>query len=275
MSCALFVPQKLTRRGRTSRFCSKGGGGLLSGNVIYLICHLSISCKLRVLCRAIISGIESCKNTGLLLMLLLVADIQVGIGRLPLPHYGTISPENKGGHHMTFGTRLQQIRKAAGLSQEQLADLINMSRQAISKWETDQAVPDIEKVSLLCDIFKISADELLGNENLSQHESTNGKLEGCVKMNIKKRYFTAGWITALAGTVLLILEYFSLFFLRAMAIRLDVEKGNSLGYYNDPMHYASIQPMPIIFGVTIAVIVIGIVIAVFSAGFMRTKEKKS
>ena len=176
---------------------------------------------------------------------------------------------------MTFGTKLQQIRKAAGLSQEQLADLINMSRQAISKWETDQATPDIEKVSLLCDIFKISADELLGNENLSQHESANGKLEGYVKMNVKKRYFTVGWITALAGTVFLILEYFSLFFLRAMAIRLDVEKGNSLGYYEDPMHYASIQPMPIIFGVTIAVIVIGIVIAVYSAGLMRANEKKS
>ena len=215
------------------------------------------------------------KNRKISLVLPLVADIQVEIGRLPLPHYSTIFSENKGGHHMTFGTKLQQIRKAAGLSQEQLADLINMSRQAISKWETDQAAPDIEKVSLLCDIFKISADELLGNENLSQHESTNGKLEGCVKMNIKKRYFTAGWITALAGTVLLILEYFSLFFLRAMAIRLDVETGIGLGYYNDPMEYASIQPMPIIFRVTIAVIVIGIVIAVYSAGFMRTKEKQS
>ena len=215
------------------------------------------------------------KNRKISLVLPLVADIQVEIGRLPLPHYSTIFSENKGGHHMTFGTKLQQIRKAAGLSQEQLADLINMSRQAISKWETDQAAPDIEKVSLLCDIFKISADELLGNENLSQHESTNGKLEGCVKMNVKKRYFTAGWITALAGTVLLILEYFSLFFLRAMAIRLDVETGIGLGYYNDPMEYASIQPMPIIFRVTIAVIMIGIVIAVYSAGFMRTKEKQS
>ena len=215
------------------------------------------------------------KNRKISLVLPLVADIQVEIGRLPLPHYSTIFSENKGGHHMTFGTKLQQIRKAAGLSQEQLADLINMSRQAISKWETDQAAPDIEKVSLLCDIFKISADELLGNENLSQHESTNGKLEGCVKMNVKKRYFTAGWITALAGTVLLILEYFSLFFLRAMAIRLDVETGIGLGYYNDQMEYASIQPMPIIFRVTIAVIVIGIVIAVYSAGFMRTKEKQS
>ena len=146
------------------------------------------------------------KNRKISLVLPLVADIQVEIGRLPLPHYSTIFSENKGGHHMTFGTKLQQIRKAAGLSQEQLADLINMSRQAISKWETDQAAPDIEKVSLLCDIFKISADELLGNENLSQHESTNGKLEGCVKMNVKKRYFTAGWITALAGKVIIILE---------------------------------------------------------------------
>ena len=204
------------------------------------VCAFHVNCGFYVERLSVAS--KSCKNAGLSLMLLLVADIQVEIGRLPLPHYGTIFPENKGGHHMTFGTKLQQIRKAAGLSQEQLADLINMSRQAISKWETDQATPDIEKVSLLCDILKISADELLGNENLSQHESTNGKLEGCVKMNIKKRYFTAGWITALAGTVLLILEYFSLFFLRAMAIRLDVEKGNSLGYYNDPMKYASIQP---------------------------------
>lgn len=173
---------------------------------------------------------------------------------------------------MTFGTRLQQIRKASGLSQEQLADLLNMSRQAISKWETDQATPDIEKLSLLCNIFKISADELLGKESLSQQKS--GKLEEYVKTNVKKRYFTAGWITTLAGTVLLILEYFSLFFLRAMAIRLDVEKGNSLGYYSDPMHYASVQPMPVIFGITIAVIAAGTVIAAYGAGLMHPKEKQ-
>lgn len=38
---------------------------------------------------------------------------------------------------MTFGKRLQQVRKAAGLSQEQLAELVGMSRQAVSKWETE------------------------------------------------------------------------------------------------------------------------------------------
>ena len=40
---------------------------------------------------------------------------------------------------MIFGTRLQQVRKAAGLSQEQLGELVGMSRQAVSKWDTGQA----------------------------------------------------------------------------------------------------------------------------------------
>ncbi|MCI9252267.1 MAG: helix-turn-helix transcriptional regulator [Lachnospiraceae bacterium] len=175
---------------------------------------------------------------------------------------------------MTFGARLQQIRKAAGLSQEQLAELINMSRQAVSKWETNQAAPDVEKVTLLCEIFKISADELLGNEQFLQQNVQDGRLEQCVKMNTRKRLFTAGWITALTGTVLLILEYFSLFLLRAMEIRLDSEKGNSLGFFNDPMQYASIQPMPAIFGITIAMIVIGIVAAAFGAVTMCSLQKQ-
>ena len=65
---------------------------------------------------------------------------------------------------MTFGERLQQVRKAAGLSQEQLGDLIGMSRQAVSKWETDQAAPDIETLARLCGVLGVSADELLGRE---------------------------------------------------------------------------------------------------------------
>lgn len=175
---------------------------------------------------------------------------------------------------MTFGTKLQHLRKAAGLSQEQLANLLDMSRQAVSKWELDQATPDIEKVSMLCKIFRISADELLGVDPPDTQGTQSEELAECVKINLKKRFFMAGWVTALFGTVLLILEFFSLFLLRAMAIRLDVAKGNSLGYYNDPMRYASIQPMPVIFGVTVAVIVIGAAVAVYSAVFLRSKHGK-
>lgn len=106
---------------------------------------------------------------------------------------------------MSLGTNIQQLRKAAGLSQEQLADLIGVSRQAVSKWETDQSTPDVDKLLLLCDTFHVSTDELLGacvsdNESDSCYSPKNTKLEECVKINFQRRCFTAGWITALVGT---------------------------------------------------------------------------
>ena len=65
---------------------------------------------------------------------------------------------------MSLGERIQQLRKSRGLSQEQLADSLNVSRQAISKWETDQSSPEIENILALSRVFSISTDELLGND---------------------------------------------------------------------------------------------------------------
>ncbi|MCL1823398.1 MAG: helix-turn-helix transcriptional regulator [Oscillospiraceae bacterium] len=64
---------------------------------------------------------------------------------------------------MSLGEKIQQLRKDKGLSQEQLAEILNVSRQAISKWETDQSSPEIEKILALSKAFSISTDELLGN----------------------------------------------------------------------------------------------------------------
>ena len=61
---------------------------------------------------------------------------------------------------MTIGEKIVQLRTANGISQEQLAEKICVSRQSISKWEMDSAFPQIDKVLLLCDLFKISTDEL-------------------------------------------------------------------------------------------------------------------
>lgn len=47
---------------------------------------------------------------------------------------------------MTFGDKLKQIRKQAGMSQEQLAEKIGVSRQAVTKWEADAGIPDIENI---------------------------------------------------------------------------------------------------------------------------------
>ena len=62
---------------------------------------------------------------------------------------------------MNIADRIQQLRKAKGVSQEQLADAVGVSRQAVSKWESEQSVPDIDKVLLLSEYFETTTDYLL------------------------------------------------------------------------------------------------------------------
>ena len=65
---------------------------------------------------------------------------------------------------MTFAEKLKSIRKQAGMSQEQLAEKLSVSRQAVTKWETDAGIPDIENIMAISAMFDISIDELLSNE---------------------------------------------------------------------------------------------------------------
>lgn len=62
---------------------------------------------------------------------------------------------------MTIGQKIMQLRNVADISQEQLAEMLGVSRQSISKWEMDQALPQIDKVLQLAEIFSVSTDELL------------------------------------------------------------------------------------------------------------------
>lgn len=65
---------------------------------------------------------------------------------------------------MTFSEKLKAIRKQSGMSQEKLAEQIGVSRQAITKWETDAGIPDIANIMAISALFDISIDELLSNE---------------------------------------------------------------------------------------------------------------
>lgn len=62
---------------------------------------------------------------------------------------------------MTIGEKITHLRTVANMSQETLADKLSVSRQSVSKWEMDQAQPQIDKILQLCEIFKVSSDELL------------------------------------------------------------------------------------------------------------------
>ena len=64
----------------------------------------------------------------------------------------------------TFGERFARFRKQKGLTQEDIADKVNISAQAVSKWENDISLPDITTLPLLSDILGVTIDELLGKK---------------------------------------------------------------------------------------------------------------
>ena len=76
---------------------------------------------------------------------------------------------------MKFGEKLLNLRKTKGMSQEELADKLNVTRQTISKWELDQTVPDMNKLIEISKLFDISLDELTGGIKMNElkNEYTN------------------------------------------------------------------------------------------------------
>lgn len=62
---------------------------------------------------------------------------------------------------MSFAQNIQYLRKLRGITQEELSDLVGVSRQSVSKWETGDAFPETEKIMQLCDIFNVSMDVLM------------------------------------------------------------------------------------------------------------------
>ena len=65
---------------------------------------------------------------------------------------------------MTFAEKLKEARKSAELTQEQLAEKLMVSRQAITKWESEKGLPDIENLRLLSQVLGISIDDLVSGE---------------------------------------------------------------------------------------------------------------
>lgn len=69
---------------------------------------------------------------------------------------------------MEIAERIQSLRKSKGLSQEELADKIGVSRQAVSKWESAQSTPDIDKIILISEYFEVTTDYIIkGTEPLA------------------------------------------------------------------------------------------------------------
>lgn len=86
---------------------------------------------------------------------------------------------------MTFAEKLKNIRKQAGLSQERLAEKLGVSRQAVTKWESDAGIPDIENIMGISTLFDISIDELFSNEKGAK-KTTEFLFESNTEYDIKE-----------------------------------------------------------------------------------------
>lgn len=64
---------------------------------------------------------------------------------------------------MTIGEKIKEARKSAGLTQEQIAEKLMVSRQAITKWESDKGIPDVENLKAISTLLNVSIDYLLDN----------------------------------------------------------------------------------------------------------------
>lgn len=76
---------------------------------------------------------------------------------------------------MNIGERIYELRRKNSMSQEDLAEKMNVSRQSISKWESSQSVPEVEKIIQLSNIFNVSTDWILKCENSKKQKSQSNK----------------------------------------------------------------------------------------------------
>ncbi len=82
---------------------------------------------------------------------------------------------------LELGKKIRQLRKFSGMTQEQLAEKLHVSRQALSKWENDTSLPDLESVIKISRLFQISLEELLLEEK--HVEENGGIIAGMATMN--------------------------------------------------------------------------------------------
>lgn len=89
---------------------------------------------------------------------------------------------------MTIGEKIANLRSAAHISQEQLAEELSVSRQSVSKWEVNQSLPQIENILTLCRLFRVTADALL-RDDISLFGDVPGQKSAINETGAKNKYF--------------------------------------------------------------------------------------
>lgn len=121
-------------------------------------------------------------------------------------------------NQIKIGEFLKELRKEKGLTQEQLAEKINVSRRTVSRWETGNNLPDLDVLIEMADYYEVDLRELLDGERKS--EEMNKEMEETVlkvadysneeKNRLMKNLHFFSRVGVIAFTIFIVLEYFGL-----------------------------------------------------------------
>ncbi|MGM9947176.1 helix-turn-helix domain-containing protein [Floccifex sp.] len=116
---------------------------------------------------------------------------------------------------MEFSQRIKSLRKEKNLTQEQLAQSLHVSRQAVSNWENNRNLPDIEMLIQISSVFDVSLDELLTGKELKEKIIVDGNESRRAKMNL---------ISTIIGGCLILLGFIFIF-IKACSVEYIDEMG--------------------------------------------------
>ena len=161
-----------------------------------------------------------------------------------------------------MGEKLRQLRRKKGLSQEAVAKELGISRQAVSKWETDIAQPDLDNLKKICEILEISADELL---DISCTKLQEKEICNC-EIYLINSYEKGAIICAFCAVIFLSLAYFITVFKPELRVG---EKGEILSFL-EPYFWIESRLWPLL-----TISLLNAVYYVFLYGkFLKNKEEK-
>lgn len=101
---------------------------------------------------------------------------------------------------MVMPERIQHLRKTKGLSQEELADTMGVSRQAVSKWESGQSTPDLEKIILMSEFFGVTTDYILkGIETVENKDEQSKEIISKILYISSTAFVAIGLFSAFSG----------------------------------------------------------------------------
>ena len=168
---------------------------------------------------------------------------------------------------MNTNEKIKEIRKISGMTQEELADKLGVSRQTISKWEKGLSTPDLEMAIQFCELFQISLDEFMKEEHMDKKLS----LEDIMKINKRNQRQTIILISSIIFTLVGLLAILFILGLRAATTNIEyiLYRGFATGQFdNTTLDFTSV------FIPAVLLVIIGIILLI-AEFIMRIKGDKN